>query len=533
MAPATQRQPNAAPDGQGGVFIVFRDMRDSVNTGANIFAQHLNAQGIPLWATDGVPVVAVPGDQRLAESNRPGVVIDGYGGAFVGFTDGLNPNRVRLQHLDASGVAQWGDSGMAVTSSPPSQGGARLLEDGSGGVFVSWSATNGPDHRILAQHFGGNGNALWTPDGVIVCSSLIPQAQSMVSDGNGGLVVAWEDYRTSTADIYAQRVDASGATQWLTNGVPLCTAASDQLSLRMCSDGTGGAIVAWTDMRSGVAGVFAQRISGSGVPVWTADGVPLCTAGGTQNSPKVVSDGAGGSIVGWRDLRSGSTSDYFVQRMDAGGARLWGDDALPLCTAPESQQSLEMTSDGANGVIAIWSDGRVPGNLDLYSQRLGPSGGPLWTPNGVLIGGAPGTQDQLAIVGSAGGAIVAFADWRGSTIDLYAQRFSADGSLGSVTAVEPLNVPDGFRSPQVTPQPAVGEATISFILPAAGPASLAVFDLRGRLIRTLRVHADGPGIHRLRWDGRDESGASVSSGVYLTRLQRGDQSRSARIVLVH
>src|SRR5436309_2527783 len=130
------------------------------------------------------------------------------------------PFWVKLQHLDVQGAPLWGDSGIAVSTTAGSQINGRVLADGDGGVFISWST----DSRVLAQHFDANGAALWTPDGVVVVLSTIPQSQQMVSDGSGGLVLTWSDYRVVNAsDIYAQRLDAAGVPQWTTNGVPLST----------------------------------------------------------------------------------------------------------------------------------------------------------------------------------------------------------------------------------------------------------------------------------------------------------------------
>jgi len=59
-------------------------------------------------------------------------------------------------------------------------------------------------------------------------------------------------------------VNAAGTPQWETDGVALCTASDDQWWPSIVSDGTGGAIVAWGDRRSGLRlRVYAQRSRGS------------------------------------------------------------------------------------------------------------------------------------------------------------------------------------------------------------------------------------------------------------------------------
>jgi hypothetical protein len=134
---------------------------------------------------------------------------------------------------------------------------------------------------------------------VPLCTASLSQyTPTIVSDGAGGAIVTWSDQRGASAngDIYAQRVNAAGASQWAANGVALCTAAHDQAVPTIVSDGGGGAIVTWHDYRAGSPNgdIYAQRVNAAGVPQWTANGVALCTDAGLQVSPTIASDGAGG-----------------------------------------------------------------------------------------------------------------------------------------------------------------------------------------------------------------------------------------------
>ena len=64
-----------------------------------------------------------------------------------------------------------------------------------------------------------------------------------------------------------------------TVNVPLCTAGGNQYNARVSSDGAGGAIVAWHDRRTGSnADIYAQRVDASGTVLWTTNGVALSTA---------------------------------------------------------------------------------------------------------------------------------------------------------------------------------------------------------------------------------------------------------------
>jgi len=108
-----------------------------------------------------------------------------------------------------------------------------------------------------------------------VASQQVPGA--VMPDGAGGVFIVWRDSRGGNDDIYLQRLTAAGAVAggWPVNGLLVCGAAGDQQSEVMVSDGAGGVIVAWRDQRFGFNGeIFAQRVSGGGAiaPGWPVDG---------------------------------------------------------------------------------------------------------------------------------------------------------------------------------------------------------------------------------------------------------------------
>lgn len=75
--------------------------------------------------------------------------------------------------------------------------------------------------------------------------------------------------------------------------------------------------------------------------------------------------------------------------------------------------------------------------------------------------------------------------------------------------------------------------TIECTLPTASRVDLAIYDLGGHLVRTLvrdRGFSAGPG--SLEWDGRDDKGACVPTGVYLYRLVAGGTTATGRMALI-
>ena len=89
-----------------------------------------------------------------------------------------------------------------------------------------------------------------------------------------------------------------------------------------------------------------------------------------------------------------------------------------------------------------------------------------------------------------------------------------------------------FALDQNTPNPFNPSTTIAFSLPQAGPARLAVYDIRGRLLARL-VNGELPaGRHQIRWNGQDDRGHQMASGIYLYRLETGGETATRRMTLL-
>ena len=103
----------------------------------------------------------------------------------------------------------------------------------------------------------------------------------------------------------------------------------------------------------------------------------------------------------------------------------------------------------------------------------------------------------------------------------------------SATLVEDHHsIPVSFHLSQNFPNPFNARTTISYQLPQTGEVELAVFDIAGQRVRCLVDEVRTGGSHRVVWDGTDDRGESVGSGVYLYRLTVGGLAQTRRLVLL-
>src|SRR5207237_8489468 len=99
--------------------------------------------------------------------------------------------------------------------------------------------------------------------------------------------------------------------------------------------------------------------------------------------------------------------------------------------------------------------------------------------------------------------------------------------------VEESALPGRLALGPAQPNPMVSEARFAYALPRDGRVVVALFDSQGQRVRDLLNGFERAGEHRVNWDGLDNSGRRVSSGLYICRMETGGRTLSRRIVAVH
>ena len=84
--------------------------------------------------------------------------------------------------------------------------------------------------------------------------------------------------------------------------------------------------------------------------------------------------------------------------------------------------------------------------------------------------------------------------------------------------------PSSFQLYQNFPNPFNNETRIQFSLPAEGKVKIDIYNITGQVVNTLLNEEKAPGVYVVPWNGTDENGASLSSGVYFYRIEAGKKS---------
>jgi hypothetical protein len=363
-------QPLAMVRATDGVILAWHDVRNVPDAG-DIYAQKLNNLGIPQWTVGGTPVTTAFGLQ-----DSPVVASDLSGGAIIVWQDqrgGPANSDIYAQRLNASGLPQWIATDVPVCAAPgnqlqPKVGTATVVF----GLAMTWTDSRGGDQDIYAQRLSLAGGPQWMLDGVPVSAASGNQRRPVIANGP---LIAWEDDRNGgDNDVYAQSLDqVTGAPLWTANGVQVASTPNASAPILL------GSFIAWQDERNGAANVdiFAQLLNSSGVPQWVPNGITVCGAAGNQVAPVAVDANVIETTVAWEDARNGA-ADIFAQGISPlSGAVLWTPNGVAISTAQGRQARISAISAASApaGTILVWEDDRNGATTtDIYAAKVATNG---------------------------------------------------------------------------------------------------------------------------------------------------------------
>ncbi len=390
---------NAIPDGSGGAFIAWRDYRNDP-LASDIYIQRINSAGLVQWAANGVRVT------NNATQNDLAVLLctDGAGGIIItwqGDDNAAQNIQTFAQRFNSTGIAQWAANGVMVCTAPGFRWPSHIAADGSNGAFIFFTDTrndpNGLNYSFTAandfintdiygQRLNGSGVPLWTNNGSAIItaagnqnnqvgSGAIPQGNGgIIPDGSGGVILVFDDGRNeppqdiTNYDVYAQKVNSSGAPQWAANGVAVCTAAGNQVVADVATDAAGGIIAAikYDDDKR----IYGQRITNAGTALWAVNGIAVSVMTDLVFDASIVTDASGNSIFTY------AVANTFIkaQKLNTAGLLQWAGAGVIICSATSAAPNFANAVSSDNGsAIITWTDFRnlmLPSGIDAFAEKV-------------------------------------------------------------------------------------------------------------------------------------------------------------------
>ncbi|HET7152320.1 MAG TPA: hypothetical protein VFJ29_01035, partial [Candidatus Kapabacteria bacterium] len=232
------------------------------------------------------------------------------------------------------------------------------------------------------------------------------------SDGAGGAIIAWDDNRLDSLHtfIYAQRIDRYGYIKWALNGtIVIQRFAGLQHNPMLANDGAGGAIIAWYDDSAG-HNLYYDHLDSTGTATWSQGrGALLEHDSSILGTPLtligVCNDGHQGAWFVWSRNHFGPSRDsIFVKHVDQTGAVIVPPTLISHFTQPLGYTAATSDSSG-NVFVGIAVQTTALGHILYYLQKIAPNGNIQWAPQGALVADTTASVLQLYLVSDQLGGV--------------------------------------------------------------------------------------------------------------------------------
>ena len=352
----------------------------------------------------------------------------------------------------------------------------------------------------------------------------------------------WDGY-----DVYTRKINPAGSLHWLSDIIPVCTAPETQLPIVMAPDGTGGMTGMWEDEREGISFMYADRFDSTDYSTdieceflditevyqpdssswgWAAVSRAVLLYDGTDVEMCEIADFAR-AYNGWGtgdccpfDPGSICNQDNYLFGTAGSVQRIlenWGMTSTEIGVPLTSNELRDHTLAGSP-VLMQWDDGNDANGESHIVLAYGVCGETFYILD-------PSTADDPRIMSGC-------VDYEWLTDDTVHEPWISTLVVDPlVTGSDPVvSAPDFLE--QNYPNPFNPATTIGFSVSNPGHVSLKVYDVSGRLVRTLVNCRMDAGRHTERWNGLDDNGRAVASGIYFFRMSSGEFTMTRKAVLL-
>jgi len=397
------------------------------------------------------------------------------------------------------------------------------METASGGGYIITGSTrsygNGKKD-VYVIRLDSAGTVIWSRT---FGGSEDDEGRSIRRTGDHGYIICGttNSFGAGYSDIYLIKIDSIGSIQWTkTYGG---SGGESGYSVRQTLDGGYIAVGATGSFGSGYSSIYAVRINGSGDSLWAnAYGGNMADL---AYSVEIAND-QGYLLIGATSSFGAGFTDACLIKTDPGGTVQWqktyggtGDDkAFGLCKSLDGGYLLIGTTDSYGA-----------GKLDIYLVKTTPAGDTVWTET---YGGLNSDYGRMVFQDQTNDIIVVGESYSFSAggTDIYMAKIGSAST--PVLEEDSDNLPNGYSLAQNYPNPFNSSTAIEYALPQHSSVRLTVFNILGQLIKEYRFENQRAGVHIFKWDGRDESGFNVPSGIYFYRIEAGNFIESKKMCLI-
>jgi hypothetical protein len=512
-ASAYQTRPAMAMNETGDFAIVWQDRR---NNFSELYAQRYSANAVPQAGNFGIA-----DDSGSAEQIHSDIAVAPTGAFMIVWQDRRNGlSNIYAQFYDASGIAQ-GPNIQVNAAGAPAQNNPVIACYAYGYFLIVWEEVWYGIPDIYAQDFSQTGNPQGASFKVNDDGGGARHTHPAISaNGQGNIVIAWEDERNGNLDIYGQRYDSAlnpigGNFRANDNGN-----VTSQTLPSVGIDQAGNFAIAWEDERSGDMDIYAQRYNYSGVALKSNFWINDDSGQALQMTPALAMDQVGNFTVVWSDARAASWGLY-GQHYNSAGVKKGGNF---LVHNQYGGLAPAVAINAAGECLVAWYFLNWE-DSDVYAMRFdnlgNPVGGIFQIPQHNLH---HQINPRIQLVNHK-----MYSTWetnhnRGVGYDIWANILDWNSPDTHVTSPEDTKQPASCVLLQNFPNPFNSQTLIRYQLLEPRHVRLEIVASSGRAVKVIFNGEQSAGSHQLLWDGCDEHMTPVSSGLYFCRMASRDRN---------
>jgi hypothetical protein len=572
-----------ATAGPGAAAVLWEDFRGSLGIDSNVEGSFVPYDSSPPSANFRVNT-DLPGRQ-----GAPGAIWDGRDAFLTAWEDGrrgspdimaisllsdgtrrgsdtqlnddaapFDQSRARLGHGPGRYVATWTDRrnqtpdlyAQWVNAAGGRDGVNHVLWSSDGATRATW-ATGGVSKAgtaIVAAQIARDSDAgdivgFWypapgaPPSGMIGIGDVLPSAQStpVAAASDSGFAAVWLDGREGSPRLYGQRFSISGAPIGSNHPILSIEPSDPVHALDVAGDPDGGYWLAYAegfaqDQRLWLIPLSPDLVP-TDAPLSVSPGIP-----GPKDEPSVGVAEDGRVEVAWLGLGPEGYGRVYHQAFAPGPSALAAGTVEAELGRPAGAPTVAVAGSGA---IVTWEERGSLGDWSIWMQRFSgglPSAPPLRVDEDLT---GSDQMDPRSGFDASGHAVVVWTDFRSASSgsDILGRAFSFAPTAAENPPPDPPPPtpapPPAPRAPRigpVQPNPFSSVMATPVEVPSATPARVTVWNAQGQRVATLWNGGSPAERFTLRWDGRDDRGRQVASGVYWITVESGGVRRGTRVV---
>ena len=412
---------------------------------------------------------------------------------------------------------------------------AKLVTGEDGFVYVAFSDVRSLDYDIYLQKYDELGNQQWEDGGVLITNAEHAENVEAVEPmPEGGCMIFWHGGAWNDLNVYCQATNGEGAIPegWSNEPINISTALGHQLDIKTAVL-QNGVFSIWKDTRDDNTDIYGQVINFDGTIAGMENGFVITNEENDQNNPTINMNNVQDEVlICWEDFANGTNFDLVCKTFDTENYSEVGEIVIADAGGGQTSPFVSVTQNGS--YIIVWEDSRIDGETsDIFMQAINASGN-VFEDGGITVCNADFDQriPEISLYSETDNSYLLFWEDYRSSGKQFLRNIYAQSLTISTMAVSGEQAPSSFSISQNYPNPFNPITNINYSISIKAFITMKVYNLLGQKITELVSRNTAPGQYSVHWDGTNQSGEQVPSGIYIYSIDTGKFQSSKKMVLM-